>query len=109
MSGLEVGLTYNFSIDFKAVVNPVYSIQQNCIFYMFHDSLTQANLIVELNKVYARDDSSWATYGGTYTPDSGNLELGIYLSCTPYKSPILFNAYFDNARAVGTFWVTPTR
>lgn len=97
LSNLQVGLTYNVSVDLKAVVNPVYSLTQQCYFYIYHDSLTTTNLITSFNKQYTRADTAWTTYGGTVTPSSTDMVIGIVLSCALYRSSVIFNTYLDNA------------
>ncbi|KAJ4391117.1 hypothetical protein N0V93_004732 [Gnomoniopsis smithogilvyi] len=97
ISNLQIGLTYNVSVDLKAVVNPVYSVMEQCFLYIYHDSLTTNNLITSLSKQYTRADSAWTTYGGTVTPTSTDMEIGMVLSCSPYHTSVIFNAYLDNA------------
>lgn len=97
ISNLQAGLTYNISVDLKAVVNPVYSITEQCFFYIYHDSLTTNDLITQLSRQYTRADSSWATYGGAVTPASSNMDIGMVLSCSPYHTSVIFNACIDNA------------
>lgn len=96
-SNLQIGLTYNVSVDLKVVVNPQYSIVESCYVYMYHDSLTTNTLIAQSLKQYTRANTAWTTYGGTVTPTSTDMEIGIVLSCSPYHSSTIFNAYLDNA------------
>lgn len=97
VSGLQVGTPYNVSVDFKAVVNPAYTLQVSCTFYMYHDTLTTNNLITQFNKVYTRSDDTWNTYGGTFIPASSSLEIGWVLACSNSYAASIFNVYFDNA------------
>lgn len=101
VSGLEVGTTYNVSVDLKAVVNPATALQVSCTFYMYHDSLAVNNLITQFSKVYSRSDNGWSTHGGTFAPASSSLELGWVLACSTDYSASIFNTYFDNALVEG--------
>lgn len=97
LSNLQIGSTYDVSVDLKAVVNPLYSLAEQCFLYIYHDSLTTNNLITTSSKQYTRTDTAWVTYGGTVTPTSTDMVIGIVLSCSPYHSSTIFNAYLDNA------------
>ncbi|KAI0506143.1 hypothetical protein F5B22DRAFT_480656 [Xylaria bambusicola] len=112
VNNLVVGETYTASIDFQGIVNSNYAITEQCIIYFYHDALTTTNLFQSKVQPFNRAIGfSWQTFSGTYTATSNTMSLGFYASCTPYRSPVIFNAYLDNASLRGpptTVCVTPT-
>lgn len=102
LNNLQVGVSYDFSIDVLGVVNPSYPVSETCIFYMYHDALTTSDLITHENRIYTKSTNSWQTFSGTYTPTSSSMLFGVYMTCSPYHTTQIFNVYFDNAVAKGT-------
>ncbi|KXJ88677.1 hypothetical protein Micbo1qcDRAFT_197079 [Microdochium bolleyi] len=98
LNNLVIGETYDISLSFNGVVNPQYAVTEQCIMYLYHDSLTTSNLIQQRVFPFSRStNTGWQTFGGSYTATSSTLTLGYYASCTPYRTPTIYNLYIDNA------------
>jgi hypothetical protein len=104
LTNLEVGKQYTISVDLQGVVSQPYSITEQCVIYLYHDALTTTNLLA--NKVIQFNhnlNTGWQTFSSTYTATSATLLFGFYAYCTPFKTPVIFNAYLDNAVVRGMF------
>ncbi|ROV92210.1 hypothetical protein VMCG_09305 [Cytospora schulzeri] len=85
LNDLQVGVPYDFSFDFLIVANQTNGLMENCAIYMHHDALTVDNLIVRTTSITLPTmAATWKTYGGTYTPTSSSIVLGISVGCSPY-------------------------
>ncbi|KAJ2987468.1 hypothetical protein NUW58_g4491 [Xylaria curta] len=94
---LAVGTAYDVSIDLRGVVSSSYSITEQCTMYLYHDALTTTNLIdYKITQFNRNLNSMWVTLGGKYTATKDNILLGFYATCTPYRTPVVFNLYVDN-------------
>ncbi|KAJ6112297.1 hypothetical protein N7523_008358 [Penicillium sp. IBT 18751x] len=99
ISGLVPGTTYQASIDFLLVISQV-AITESCAVYLFHDSLSTANIINRNFAIYNKNSNSqWVTLSGPVTATSESVMFGFYASCTPYRIPQVI-AYLDNAKFI---------
>lgn len=102
LNNLQVGVPYDVSFDMLGVVGSQ-ALLSNCQIYVYHDTLSTANLIQHTSTAFVRGNTySWKTYGGRYTPTSSSALIGFYVYCAPYTSSNinLFRLYFDNAKAI---------
>ncbi|KAI1260680.1 hypothetical protein F5Y18DRAFT_249032 [Xylariaceae sp. FL1019] len=102
LNNLVVGETYTFSISYKGVVSEPYSLTEQCLMYFYHDSLAQANLFINKNLQFNHNlNADWQTLEASYTATSSTLAFAYYFTCSPYRTPVLFNLYIDNAAVRG--------
>ncbi|KAI0438191.1 hypothetical protein F4803DRAFT_569825 [Xylaria telfairii] len=97
VNDLAVGTEYEFSIDYRIAVTDYAYITETCTAYLYHDSLSYANLFGSKVASYTiNSDKIWITLSGKYTATSSSTLFGFYVACTPYRLPQI-SIYADNA------------
>lgn len=82
ITGLQTGTTYTISVDLLSYMDPVYNIQETCVLYLYHTSLTTTNLIAtKIAQAYNKNTNAWFTLSDAWIPTAAFR--WIYLSyCT---------------------------
>ncbi|KXJ90380.1 hypothetical protein Micbo1qcDRAFT_163985, partial [Microdochium bolleyi] len=97
VSGLTVGESYEFKVDWKGRWPSAPSgWERKCNIGIFHDKVNTNSAVVYKQFKITKSSNSWKTLKGTYKVSSASVKFIVYSSCDDdYGAP--FYSRFDNA------------